>query len=300
MSYSWPVSVEQVVSGAAIGRYCEAIGESSPEFTSLSAARAAGYGDIVAPPMFAAVYAMPAIDRLQRDPQTGLDFARAVHGAQEFVWERPAPVIAGEQICTCARLENVESRNDLLFYTMLSRSLDERGEIVSTGIWTAIVRDREQADATRTRRSRHPKLVGAEGSAPQAAPVATERVLPEVDVAARYALASGDHNPIHLDDEAARRAGLPRTILHGMWTMAQAARIIPRQAGLEPLALRGIGGEFRAYAFPEEELVLRVLHSADGPPRSLAFDVIQGPRTLLNRGSAELATGPPSPGPTVQ
>ena len=41
---------------------------------------------------------------------------------------------------------------------------------------------------------------------------------------ARYAGASGDFNPIHLDDEFARSVGLPGRILHGLYTMALVAR----------------------------------------------------------------------------
>ena len=40
----------------------------------------------------------------------------------------------------------------------------------------------------------------------------------------RYAGASGDFNPIHIDEEFAKQVGLPGRILHGLWTMAQVAR----------------------------------------------------------------------------
>ena len=46
------------------------------------------------------------------------------------------------------------------------------------------------------------------------------------DQGKRYAQASGDHNPIHIDDNVARFAGLPSTILHGLCTMAFAAQTI--------------------------------------------------------------------------
>ena len=41
-----------------------------------------------------------------------------------------------------------------------------------------------------------------------------------------YAEASGDHNPIHQDDDVARSVGLPGVIAHGMYTMALAARAV--------------------------------------------------------------------------
>ena len=48
-----------------------------------------------------------------------------------------------------------------------------------------------------------------------------------------YAGASGDFNPIHIDDEFARSVGLPGRILHGLWTMAQVARA-PDRGGRRP------------------------------------------------------------------
>ena len=47
----------------------------------------------------------------------------------------------------------------------------------------------------------------------------------------RYAVASGDDNPIHLDDEVARSVGLPGVIAHGMLTMALAGRALTSWAG---------------------------------------------------------------------
>ena len=59
------------------------------------------------------------------------------------------------------------------------------------------------------------------------------QVTPDRYVSVRYAGASGDFNPIHLDDEFAREVGLPGRILHGLWTMAQIARAHTDAAGGE-------------------------------------------------------------------
>ena len=50
------------------------------------------------------------------------------------------------------------------------------------------------------------------------------KVTPDRYLTVRYAGASGDFNPIHIDEEFARQVGLPSRILHGLWTMAQVAR----------------------------------------------------------------------------
>src|SRR5437763_11129406 len=83
----------------AVGRekvreYASAVGETNPLHHDLDAARAAGHRDLVAPPMFAVVYAGKAVIPSLFDPEVGMNFAMMVHGAQEFVW---GPlVIAGD------------------------------------------------------------------------------------------------------------------------------------------------------------------------------------------------------------
>ena len=81
----------------------------------------------------------------------------------------------------------------------------------------------------------------------------------------RYAGASGDFNPIHLDDEFARSVGLPGRILHGLWTMAQVARAQTEAAG-GPDKLRRLSVQFRGLGLPGEEIVVTstVRETADG------------------------------------
>ena len=143
---SWPVRFEYHVTRSAILDFCAAIGESHPWCVEPGVAHAAGYRDLVAPPMFAAVYAMPAISTLQHDPATGFDYERAVHGGQEFRWDPAHPVLAGDTIVTEARLSEVHERGALRFFTMLSRSTGRDGAAVSQGIWSAIVRGADQPD----------------------------------------------------------------------------------------------------------------------------------------------------------
>ena len=125
----------------AVGRekvreYAHAVGESDPRYLDPEAARAAGFADVVAPPMFAAVYCGPAVWPAILD--SGLDFSRMVHGAQEFTWHEP--VVAGDEITTEAELEEKSERGGLEFFVFKSVSKNQRGELVSEGRWTNIVR----------------------------------------------------------------------------------------------------------------------------------------------------------------
>jgi acyl dehydratase len=81
------------------------------------------------------------------------------------------------------------------------------------------------------------------------------KVTPDKYLPHRYAGASGDFNPIHIDLEFAKAVGLPRNILHGLYSMAQVARAHTDAAG-DPRALRRLEVQFRGMGFPEEEITV--------------------------------------------
>ena len=127
----------------AVGRekvreYAHATGETDARCLDPGAARAAGFADVVAPPMFAAVYSGPAIWPAVVDPEVGIDFAHMVHGGQAFTWHEP--VVAGDEITTEASLEEQSERGGLQFYVFRSESKNQRGELVCEGTWTNFVR----------------------------------------------------------------------------------------------------------------------------------------------------------------
>jgi acyl dehydratase len=81
------------------------------------------------------------------------------------------------------------------------------------------------------------------------------KVTPDRHLTVRYAGASGDFNPIHIDEEFAKSVGLPGRILHGLWTMAQVARAVTEAAG-DPAALRRLEVQFRGMGLPEHEITV--------------------------------------------
>ena len=127
----------------AVGRekireYAQAVGESNALHLDVEAARAAGYRDVVAPPMFAVVYSAPAVGPAIFDPDVGINFALMVHGAQEFEW---GPlVVAGDEISTTVTVKDISERDGKGFYVFETVSTNQDGEAVCTGIWTNIVR----------------------------------------------------------------------------------------------------------------------------------------------------------------
>jgi len=115
------------------------------------------------------------------------------------------------------------------------------------------------------------------------------KVTPPEGITAEYAEVSGDHNPIHLDDEFAKSVGLPGIIIHGLYTMAQVARAQQQVAGDDPLALKKLSVTFRGMAVPGEEITItgEVDESDDGVIRTTT-GAMQGSTRLVRGATAEL------------
>ena len=118
------------------------------------------------------------------------------------------------------------------------------------------------------------------------------RVTPDSGLTKRYAAASGDPNPIHTDEDFAKSVGLPSTILHGLWTMAQVARAHTEAAGGDPRALKRLEVQFRGMGFPEQEVVVtaEVVEEHDG---EVVTDTVaeQSGNQIIRNASATLAAG---------
>jgi acyl dehydratase len=134
---SWdPVSFE--VEPARITQYADAIGADSPLHRDADAARAAGFRDVVAPPMFCVVYSAEAIGTAIFDPEVEMNYAAMVHGSQEFEWAEP--VCAGDAISTTVKCASIEERDGKGFYVFESASTNQDGAATVKGTWTEIVR----------------------------------------------------------------------------------------------------------------------------------------------------------------
>jgi acyl dehydratase len=115
------------------------------------------------------------------------------------------------------------------------------------------------------------------------------RVTPDKYVTVRYAGASGDYNPIHIDEEFAKAVGLPGRILHGLWTMAQVARAQTDAAG-GPQHLKRLSVQFRGMGMPEQEvLVTGTVREADGSRAIVDTVAEQGGKQIIRNAEAELS-----------
>ena len=147
-----------------------------------------GYRDLVAPPMFCVVYCGAALGPAMFDPEVGIDFARLLHSAQEFRW---GPlVVAGDEIATTmTRQGHLRPRRDGLLHVRVGLHQPGRRH----GVRRHLVEHR-------------PRSVSAMQPGDE---IPTVTVTPDKYLTVRYAGASGDFNPIHIDDDFAHQVGLP-------------------------------------------------------------------------------------------
>src|SRR5437016_11072797 len=131
-------AVVYAVGREKIREYASAVGETNPLYFDVDAARAAGYADVVAPPMFAVVYCGRAITPALFDPDVGIDFPNMLHAGQEFAWG--ALVVAGDEITTTTTVKDISERSSMRFYEFETESRNAQGEPVCTGVWRQIVR----------------------------------------------------------------------------------------------------------------------------------------------------------------
>lgn len=119
------------------------------------------------------------------------------------------------------------------------------------------------------------------------------KITPDKYLTVRYAGASGDFNPIHIDEDFAKQVGLPGKILHGLWTMAQVARAQTEAAG-GPETLRRLSVQFRGMGFPEKEIVVTstVREVRDGGVAVVDTQAEQDGKTIIRNAEAELAVPP--------
>ena len=115
------------------------------------------------------------------------------------------------------------------------------------------------------------------------------RVTPDKYLPHRYAGASGDFNPIHIDPEFAKAVGLPNTILHGLYMMGLVARANAAVADGDPRALKRLSVQFRGMGAPETEIVVSgTVKSVDGDTVVVDTVAAQGENQTIRNAEAEI------------
>lgn len=237
---SYP-SVSVSVTRAAIESYARACNETNPRYFD-----AAAPGGIVAPPLYAAVATWTPLIHAITDPELSVDLLRLLHNVQEM--DFVAPIRPEDSITsrsTVAAIESVASGETL---TIELNAHNQRGQEVNRTRFTVFIRGRRGAGVSARERE---SAIGETHSEPL---FVTAQTI-DSDQTVRYAEASGDRNPIHLDPKIAAMAGLPNIIVHGLCTMAFAARgIIDGLCGSAPTRLRRMVAHFARPVFPGDTI----------------------------------------------
>lgn len=138
---TYPPTPPYAVGRAKIAEFAAAVGSADPVHTDPEAARAAGHGDVIAPPTFAVIVAQQCDAQLIRDPEAGIDFSRVVHGEQRFVHHRP--LTAGDEIVGTLTVDSIRQAGGHSMVTTRSELATRDGEPVCTATSTIVVRGGE-------------------------------------------------------------------------------------------------------------------------------------------------------------
>jgi acyl dehydratase len=207
----------ETITAEAVRQFADAIGDNNPVYRDAAAAERAGFAGIPALPTF--------VTRIRVSfAESGLDPTRSqvLHGEQEYEYTRP--IVVGDTIRVRHRVASIRQSaraGNMAIMTIEQLGETPEGERVVTGRSTAIVRDATPGEQPAAGAASAASAAAKKApETPQGEPIpALEKHVtqPQIDA---YADVSGDHNPIHINADAARAVGLDGTIAHGMLSMA--------------------------------------------------------------------------------
>ncbi len=238
-----------------------------------------------APPVFAVVPTWDAMMVALHDVVPAADQVAMLHAEQDMHFFRP--LVPGRLLVTYAEAYSLRSGRMGTRFTMRVVSSYEGGEPVVEQFATMLIRGVDPVGDVGPAPPSH--TFPPEAKSAKIAEVATKV---EVDQALRYADASGDANPIHVDDAAAKAVGLPGVILHGMCTMALCGRgVVDELAAGDPTRLHRLAVRFYRPVFPGNDLVTALYHLGTVDERRVvAFEASSAAKVVVRDGRAEIGT----------
>jgi len=267
--------VTTTVTLEAIQNYARAYNDDNPHFFDPNLA-----GGIVAPPMFGVVVTWVSLLKAVSDPEVGVNPLRLVHGEQDM--EFPNPIRPGDLITSTSKIASIKSRSTGETMVIELNAHNQRAEHVQKTLFTIFIRS------------------GVKGTAAEARPPEPQRGDPmfvvaqtiDPDQTYRYAEASGDRNPIHVDENVARMAGLPGIIVHGLCTMAFTSRVaIDKLCGGDPTRLKRLAVRFSKPVLPGQTITTKVWREGEKTRRMVYAYETYNPdgQAVIKGGVAEIA-----------
>ncbi|HJU10846.1 MAG TPA: MaoC/PaaZ C-terminal domain-containing protein [Candidatus Binataceae bacterium] len=268
-------TVSTDVTVEALQKYARAYNDDNPRYFEKSP------HEMVAPPLFNVVVAwLPLITAIS-DPELRVDLLRLLHRRQDMLFF--APIRPDDRIAANASIESIEKSATGEIITISLDARNQLGQKVSESRFTALIRGRRDRDL--------PQAASSGRESTSGKPLLTVSQKIDADQTIRYADASGDRNPIHLDESMARMAGLPGIIVHGLCTMAFSSKvIIDHFCGGNPARLRRLAVSFSRPVFPGDRISTTVWHGRDsGNTMSYGYETFNSAGVaVLRDGIAEV------------
>jgi acyl dehydratase len=245
----WSEEREFKVDPARTVAYAAATNDTNPRYTS---------GEL-APPVFAVVPIWEAMGLAVTKVTPPEVIMRVLHGEQDMRFHRP--LVPGEVLRSRAAPIGVQVRPSGTSLVVKTESRGEDGQLVVEQWMTSFFRGVSEGEGGGEAAPEHKLTAEVKG----AGPVAEVTYALDKDQTFRYAEASGDQMPIHLDDNVARAVGLPGIIIHGLCTMAFCSRaVIEEVAGGDPTRLQRLAVRFSRPVLPGQEITTRIFDAGSG------------------------------------
>lgn len=267
--FAYDVEAEKTVA------YAKATNEDNPRFIDERVP-----GGLIAPPVFNVVPAWTASGAAMSAVVPPPDFLRLVHGEQDMRFF--APVRPGDSLTSVAEIVSIEEKATGETATARITTTNQAGEKVTVQDMTIFIR------GTGSGGPKPPKEPEPDRGEPDV--TAVQKV--DEDQTYRYKEASGDHNPIHVDENVAKSAGLPGIINHGLCTMAFTSKAaIDNLCDSDPERLRRLKVRFSKPVLPGQEITTKFWKTGENDGvTSYAFETINPDGIpVIKDGIAEVA-----------
>jgi acyl dehydratase len=265
------------VTAEAITNYARAYNDDNPWFLALERP-----GGIIAPPMFGVVASWLSIVTIVTDSDLNVDVLRLLHSEQDMHFFQP--LMPGDIITSTASIATIEDEPTGESLAIAIECVNQRAEKVQQILFAALIRGRTGREKKRTRPAE---------SSPVGEPLFRVRQKIDDDQTYRYAKASGDYNPIHVDENVAKLAGLPGIIVHGLCTMAFVSKVmIDRLCDGDPRRLRRLRARFSRPVFPGQEITTAAWTLPDSSDHKVYEYETCNPdgKEVIREGIAEVST----------
>jgi acyl dehydratase len=251
-------SVVYEVTKEAVEKYAWAIGARNLSYYSFNEAKPSFAAiNPMAPPSFAVVHELLLAEKIWSDEglhggpeQLADNLLMLVHGEQDMRFYKP--IKPGNKIISRATIKSIEDKGSGEYLTINVVSDDEKGERVVQSDWGIFIRGAGSGQQKkRDGKKEEQTQIGVETQ-----PIFRKVIRVPKDITYRYAEASGDTNPIHIDEKVATSAGLKGIIVHGLCTLSMTMRsIIECYLDGDPGKLKRLGCRFASPVYPGDTLI---------------------------------------------